>query len=187
MEIETGYCYQLYNRSNAGEIVFKIPDNYRHFLKQYRQHLTNHFETLAYCLMPTHFHLMVRVKTEDIDKARDKVGIWLSSYTKALNKQIGRHGSLFQHHTRALLVDNDPYLLTLGTYIHQNPVRARLVKRLEDWPYSSYPDLIGLRRGTLPSHEFVENYFQDKALFRKYSETMLKEIDAKYWVDKRNK
>ena len=85
----------------------------------------------------THFHLLVRVKSEAIDEAQSAVGILLSSYTKAINHRHARHGSLFQRHTKAKWVDDDRYLLTLLTYIHQNPIRARLVDRLEAWPFSS--------------------------------------------------
>jgi len=157
-------------------------ENYLYFLRQYRRHPGEHFDTLAYCLMPTHFHFLVRVKSLDIDVTRDKVGIWLSAYTKALNKQVGRHGSLFQHHTRAIWVDNERYLIALAAYIHQNPLRAGIAKSLTDWPYSSYLDLAGLRAGTLPNDELVRGYFCDAASFQKFSADGVREIDSRYWV-----
>ncbi len=85
----------------------------------------------------------------------DKIGILLSSYTKAINKRYGRHGSLFQNHTNAKPVPSDRYLITLLTYIHQNPVRSKLVDKAEDWRFSSYQDYIDLRKGTLPKKELI--------------------------------
>ena len=96
------------------------------------------FDTLAYCLMPTHFHFLVFVRSEETDTLKDAVGLMLSSYTKAINRRYNRHGSLFQLHTKAKLIEKDDYLLTITAYIHQNPVRAGLVKKLEEWEYSSY-------------------------------------------------
>jgi len=96
------------------------------------------------------------------------------SYTKAINKRYARVGSLFQGRFKAILVDKNEYLLHLSRYIHLNPVTARLVKRAEDWEFSSYPEYLGLRDGTLPRpgvvlsqfpspdayHQFVEAYIE---------------------------
>ena len=78
-----------------------------------------------------------------------------SSYTKAINKRYNRHGSLFQAHFNAKSVSSDEYLITLLTYIHQNPVRSGLVAKAEEWLYSSYQDYIDYRKGTLPSKELI--------------------------------
>lgn len=106
----------------------------------------------------------------------------LSSYTKAINKRYQRHGSLFQKHSKAKWVDNERYLLTLMTYIHQNPIRAGLATHLTDWPYSSYPDLAGYRQGDLPERGLVSAYFHSDADFRAFSQQALTEIKAQYWV-----
>jgi REP element-mobilizing transposase RayT len=182
MQLEQGYHYHLYNRSNAGEVVFKLPDNYEYFLRKYRHHLGAHFATVAYCLMPTHFHFLVRVTSDDQRAAQNAAGVWLSSYTKAINKRHLRHGSLFQEHSKTKLIDNERYLLTLLTYIHQNPARRRLVEQIEDWPYSSYRDLAGYRRGTLPERGLISTYFHTDEDFRAFSKQTIREIDQQYWV-----
>ncbi|HEY6502540.1 MAG TPA: hypothetical protein VIZ28_01075 [Chitinophagaceae bacterium] len=77
-----------------------------------------------------------------------------SSYAKGLNKELNRTGNLFQQKTKAKIVSGDDnYALTAFHYIHQNPVTAGLVAKPEDWPYSSFPDYIGLRNGTLYNKE----------------------------------
>ncbi len=181
MHFETGQYYHVYNRSNAGEIVFKEPENYLYFLRKYRQYLTAHFATIAYCLMPTHFHFLVQIKTE-APAAQNALGVLLSSYAQAINKRYQRHGSLFQDHSKAKWVNNERYLLKLMTYIHQNPIRAGLATRLDNWPYSSYPDLAGYRKGDLPERSLVSAYFHSDADFRSFSQQTLSTIEAKYWV-----
>ncbi|MBX3042095.1 MAG: transposase [Candidatus Kapabacteria bacterium] len=159
--------YHLYNRTNNEEALFRSEENYIYFLKKYRYYLDEYFDTIAYCLMPTHFHFLVRVKcfkkmdiTFEVESIysrtiSDKIGILLSSYTKAINKRYNRHGSLFQNHSHAKPVPSDPYLITLLTYIHQNPVRSKMVNKAEQWVFSSYQDYIDLRNGTLPSKDII--------------------------------
>jgi len=124
---------------------------------------------LAYCLMPTHFHFLVYIVSTDISKIQKNIGIWLSSYTKAINKLYKRHGSLFQHHTKAVLISSDNYLLTAAAYIHQNPVVSGLVDKHEDWTYSSYQDYIEMRDGSLPKTEIIKNQFSSLQEFIEFS------------------
>lgn len=159
MQIYQGYYYHIYNRTNNKEIAFKSPENYLYFLKKYRDYLAMLIDALAYCLMPTHFHFLVYIFSADITKIQRNIGIWLSSFTKAINKRYKRHSNLFQQHTKAVLISSDRYLLAAAAYIHQNPVASGLVAKLEDWIYSSYQDYIGLRSGTLPKTEIIKNQF----------------------------
>ncbi len=182
MQLHTGGYFHIYNRSNGSELVFREEENYFYFLRLYRRHLSAHFTTIAYCLMPTHFHFLAQVKSESINEAQNAVGILLSSYTKAINHRYARHGSLFQRHSKAKWVDDERYLLTLLTYIHQNPIRAHLVDRLEAWPFSSYPDLAGYRAGSLCDRELITTFFPRIEDMRAYSELAVKGIDARYWV-----
>jgi len=88
-------------------------------------------------------------------KISSQIKTLLSSYTKAINKRYNRHGSLFQQNTNAKPVPSDRYLITLLTYIHQNPIRSGLVSKAEEWIFSSYQDYIDIRKGTLPSKELI--------------------------------
>ena len=111
------------------------------------------------------------------------IGIMLRYYTNAIQKQEGRTGALFQEETKAvILVDNISYVPSyfpsaFGTiitayqddqksyaencfnYIHQNPVFSGLVKKAEDWEFSSYRDYIGLRNGKLINREKGKEFF----------------------------
>ena len=107
-------------------------------------------DVIAYCLMPTHYHLMVRVKdleqnsnkqtsevskTSEVSAAMQKL---LISYTKAINNRYERVGSLFQGAFRAKPITNSKHLLHLCRYIHANPVKDELATDPADWPYSNY-------------------------------------------------
>jgi REP element-mobilizing transposase RayT len=182
MELYYQQYHHLYNRSNNEELVFRSPENYGYFLKKYREYLETTLDTIAYCLMPTHFHFLVYVTSEDIQQIKAKVGILLSSYTKAINKRYRRHGSLFQKHTKAKHIDEEAYLITLATYIHQNPVRSGLVRKAEDWRFSSYQDYIGMRNGTLPKKDLILSQFASVEEFKLFSEQVLEKVEGKYWV-----
>jgi len=185
--------FHLYNRTNNNELLFKNHKNYLYFLKQYRQRFSDIWDTLGYCLMPTHFHFLIRTKSESSgahlqgglhlsEILSKQIGIWLSSYTKAINRQENRHGSLFQCHSRAIPVTDEKYLLTLLAYIHQNPLRSNLVEKLEDWPFSSFPDYAGLRDGTLLNKQLIVPWFRTKDEFIIFSNAILKNIDPKVLI-----
>jgi REP element-mobilizing transposase RayT len=182
MQFKTGHFYHLYNRSNNRELLFKSEENYRYFLRNFKVRFEDYLSVYGYCLMPTHFHFLIRVETKEIDELRKQIGIHLSSYTKAINKAFDRNGSLFQQHTKAKLIDDRAYLLTLISYIHQNPVRVGLVDQFVDWPYSSYRDLAGYQNGILVDNSLIETYFSSIKKFREFSKRTIQNIPDKYWI-----
>ncbi|RPI63309.1 MAG: transposase [Ignavibacteriales bacterium] len=169
MELEPNKYYHLYNRSNNHELLFRNRDNYIYFLSKYKKYLSPFVNTLAYCLMPDHFHFSVYVKSNDSITLKKSIGLLLSSYTKAINKSFSRVGSLFQQHTKTKLIEDDKSLLTVISYIHQNPKRKNLVNNLEDWEFSSYQDYIGLREGTLVDKTFIQKNFTSIESFKLFS------------------
>ena len=182
MQLDRGNFYHLYNRTNNKEIAFKEERNYHYFLKKYREGVSPFVDTFAYILMPSHFHFLIKVTTKEIALLKDRIGRWQSSFTKGINKAHKRSGSLFQLHAKAILIDDEGYLICVLNYIHQNALRAGLVEKPEDWLYSSYPDLAGFRKGTLPDNRIIRQYFKKDNEFREYSNQLMTEIKNKYWV-----
>jgi len=171
MNFKEDCTYHVYNRSN--EVLFYNRDNYLFFLRKIRDHLLPYADVLSYCLMPNHFHLILTVnaegvkysekmKREDMQLLSQSLGTILSSYTQALNRQIGRRGNLFAHKTKAIILNDakDDYALNCFMYVHQNPMLAKLVDKLEDWEFSSFPDYIGRRNGTLINKKLGMDIFQ---------------------------
>jgi REP element-mobilizing transposase RayT len=110
-------------------------------------------ELKAYCLMPTHYHLLifvketytqdeieVRIRSIDISRAMMKFSV---SYTKAINNRHDRVGPLFQGAFQSKQIDSYHYLWQLINYIHDNPVASDLVENPFDWLYSSIHDYAG--------------------------------------------
>ena len=193
MKLYPNKYYHIYNRTNNKELLFRANDNYGYFIKKYRYYMDEYLETIGYCLMPTHFHLLVKVKeiveissgTLSIDdyslKLSLKIGALLNSYSQAYNKVWNRHGNLFTQKTKAKLIDDDRYLITLLAYIHQNPLRAGIVSKPEEWKYSSYLDYFDFRNGTLPHKELILSMI-NKEDFRVFSSQKIDNIDPKYWI-----
>jgi len=166
MKFEKNNIYHIYNRGNNKQLIFLTNENYLFFLRKVRKEFAPYCNILAYCLMPNHFHLMIYYSSSDdlihqttwSDKINGdgmqiltrKIGTLLSSYTRAINKEQNRTGSLFQQKTKAKVIsEKENYIETCFHYIHQNPLRAKLVNKIEDWEYSSFKDYVGLRKGTL--------------------------------------
>ena len=126
MYFESNHIYHIYNRGNNSQNIFFTRDNYLFFLEKIRKHILPYADVLAWCLMPNHFHLMVYVKVTELrfytvlGESQDKFGVeWGTVVTRERD------------------------------FNHSNPVDGKLVKRPEEWEFSSYLDLIGLRRGSL--------------------------------------
>ena len=183
MIIEEGKYYHLYNRSNNNEIVFKEEENYDYFLKKYYLYCAHYFETISYCLMPTHFHSLVHSKSDDAPNIRKSIALLLSGYTKAINKRFHRHGSLFQPRTKAKEITDNAYVMTIISYIHQNPLRAKLVNHLEDWQHSNFRSLIQMRRKEWAAQDNIFSSLFDSAEdFKKFSEEMIECVRKEFWI-----
>jgi putative transposase len=155
--LQAGYYYHLYNRGHNYQDIFFNRENYLYFLRQFRQYLIpDTLDVISYCLMPNHYHFIVYLKTDDFTQ---KIQPFILSYSKAINKQYQRVGSLFQGKYQAIIVDKDEYLLHLSRYINLNPVQANLVSKAEDWEFSSYPEYLGIRQGTLPQTDIILSQF----------------------------
>ena len=167
--------YHIYNQGNNHQNIFLQKRNYTFFLQKMRKYLLPHVDVLAYCLMPNHFHLLVYTRKQACETARNPrtgstihdhqvlaraLSVLLSSYTKAINKQEGRSGSLFRGNTKhkkcvyegVATLDNAEdleYATKCFAYIHNNPVKAELVKKSTDWDFSSARDYAQLRQGSL--------------------------------------
>jgi putative transposase len=154
MDFLEGNIYHIYNRGNSKKRIFFNRKNYEFFLEKVRKYIMPNCDILSYALMPNHFHFLVHAN--EITETPLKKGIiitnplseglrlLLSSYAKAINKQQGKTGNLFQQNTKFKCVSlkHTDYSYVCFNYIHQNPLRSGLVRKLENWPYSSFQEYV---------------------------------------------
>jgi len=137
-----GAVYHVTARGNGRQEIFHDDHDYRKFLEVLGKTI-GRFNWLchAYCLMGNHYHLMIETPDANISKGmRHLNGV----FSQAHHKRHETVGHLFQGRFKAIIVDRESYLLELARYVVLNPVRAGLVARPEDWPWSSYRIMAGL-------------------------------------------
>jgi len=134
--VGAGYPHHIIERGNNRERVFRDSTDYEKylfFLSKYSEE--KEVAVLAYCLMPNHVHLLVRPSDEE-SLAKMMQGVTLC-YTQYFNRKKGRTGRLWECRYHSTVIDGNSYLWTVSRYIENNPVRAGIVKRPEEYPYSS--------------------------------------------------
>ncbi len=149
-----GGYYHIYNRGIHKQDIFLEEKDYIFYLKRLRQVKDKQkASVICYCLMPNHIHLLLR---QDSKIPIYKVMSCLhTAYSMYFNKKYNKVGHLFQNRFKQKEVKNDEYLLQLASYIHLNPLIDGLEEKLGDYQWSSYPDYINLRPGTLCDKESV--------------------------------
>ena len=103
--------------------------------------------------MPNHFHLLLR-QNSDTPLYRFMHALH-TSYSIYFNTKYNKVGRMFQSRFKQKEIDKDEYLSRITSYIHFNPVKDDLVKELNDYQWSSYPDYIGIRKGTLCDKDII--------------------------------
>jgi putative transposase len=157
--------YHVYNRTNNRERLFITDANHLFFLKKYDEFLSPYLQTYAWCLLPNHFHLIVKVKSaKEINtyqkaetntltltekKFQDgKISIseliensfkrFFQSYALAFNKVHKRNGNLFNKPFKRIEIDKDGYFTQAIIYTHANAVKHGLIKDFTKWKWSSW-------------------------------------------------
>lgn len=144
----SGAIYHIYNRGNNKQNIFEEANDFINYLKRLRTAKEAHnISVIAHTLMPNHFHLIARQNSEvPIHKFISSLH---TSYVMYFNKKYKRVGHLFQGRFNQRIVKGDEDLLYLSCYVHLNPELDGLVKKAEDYGWSSFRDYVGLRQGTL--------------------------------------
>ena len=107
---EKDHYYHIFNRGINSAFIFKTEDNMSYFLTLIEKHLTSKVDVLAYCLMNNHFHLVVKIASEE-KIATQALSNLFNAYAKAFNKQQNRTGSLFERPYKRIRIQDETYLL----------------------------------------------------------------------------
>ncbi|RLD08148.1 MAG: transposase [Chlamydiae bacterium] len=173
--------YHIYNRGNEKKIIFHDRQDYFYFLKKIKQYKKlSQVKIICYILMPNHFHFILSEPEEDLNAGRlttesdafksnrlreplKAPGASISrfmyllqmSYAQYFNQKYNSSGHVFQGRFQSILINRDDYLEFLSCYIHLNAFTAGLVKLSSLWQFSSLPDYLFLRNGSIPDKEFL--------------------------------
>ncbi len=149
------YCYHVLNQGNGRAEVFHKPADYDAFLEMIaaaQKRLP--MRVLGYCLMPNHFHLVLRPH-HDGDLSRWMQWL-LTTHVRRYRRHYGSSGHVWQGRFKAFPCQDDDHLVTLLRYVERNALRASLVSRAQDWPHGSlhaatgHPGPVELTPGPLP-------------------------------------
>ncbi len=126
----------------------------------------------AWAFLSNHFHLLVRTGKQGLPKSMRKL---LTGYVVNFNRRHGRFGHLFQNRYKSIVCEDDPYLLELTRYIHLNPLRAGLVKNLEElkrYPWAGHSVLMGVIKRDWQDTETILSFFgrQRRNAVKSYSQ-----------------
>jgi putative transposase len=131
-----GMCYHVLNRGNNRMEVFHSPEDYARFVALMAEAQSKvELDIFAVCLMPNHFHLLVR------PRADEDLSVWmqwlLTSHVRRYHRQYRGSGRIWQGRFKAFPVQDDDHLLTVMRYVERNALTANLVGRAEEWPWGS--------------------------------------------------
>lgn len=170
-QLEYEATYHIWNRGVNRQNIFVADDNYQFFLHTYARHVGPVAVTLAYCLLPNHFHLVVRTHAaRQIERNYQALGKprpltpsqafanCFNSYVKAFNKWAQRTGGLFEGRFGRKKVTSQRQLVNLITYVHRNPQTHGLIGDYRRWRYSSYGALAGKKATRLNRDDVLALY-----------------------------
>ncbi len=152
-----GGFYHVVLRGNGGQDIFFSAEDRNHFFLLMQRGISRYGHRVhGFCCMTNHVHLLIQVADEPLSKIMQNLSF---RYTRWINKHQKRMCHLFQGRFKAILIDADEHLLELIRYIHLNPVRAGLVKQVDDYVWSSHHAYMG--KETLPwlTTDWVYGYF----------------------------
>ncbi len=139
-----GAVYHVTSRGNERKPIFLDDEDYERFLI-FLAELPTRFEVVihGYVLMGNHYHLLLETLRPNLQRTMQYLN---TAYTVYFNRKRGRAGHLLQGRYKAFLIQKDSYLLGVSRYVHNNPVRARMVDQPQKYRWSSYRDYIGTRK-----------------------------------------
>ncbi|MDX1490578.1 MAG: transposase [Pseudohongiellaceae bacterium] len=164
-----GVPLHIIQRGNNKQPCFRKHDDYIFYLQKLKQYSDRNCVAVhSYVLMTNHVHLLLTpTKKHGISKLMHSLG---TSYVKYFNTSYGRSGGLWDGRFKALLVATERYLLTLSRYIELNPVRAQMVEKPEQYPWSSYQhNALGMQDDLITQHPIYNSLHTDpQARFEAY-------------------
>jgi putative transposase len=166
MKFQPHSIYHVYNQGNNQQQLFFGDEDYIKFLELFETYISPYVDTIAWCLIPNHFHFMLSVKENCVevkqgglvlDSVSNGFRKLLSAYAHYFNAQYKHSGSVFRPKTKELTIKGSRnYFINCFYYIHQNAWRHGLVKHSSFWKFSSYHFYAGSRMKSLCNKKMAE-------------------------------
>lgn len=174
-------CYfHVYNRAVGNDKLFFKAENYNYFLSRFKFYLANLIDVYAYCLMPNHFHFLIKINEEDPNILSKQFRRLFISYAMAINNQEKRKGNLFIKNFKRRLIEDERYLLSIVRYIHLNPFHHKLTKDYSNYKYSSYKTFLS-NKPTIIKRKDVLDWFVNRARFEEFHEVGKEKIEEDFY------
>lgn len=184
----SGGTYHIYNKTADTKILFKDETDFKTFLfylfvylqplktvlKSYEnlpfrlqiKNLHKEIDCLAYCLMPDHFHLLLRQTSEDaIPKLMKQL---TNAYTEYYNKKYNTHGPLLQGRYKAVGIEKDQQTLQLSRFIHLHPVVTKLVSHANEYEWSSMNEYENKATESICNKRVILSYYSSEKAHSKF-------------------
>ena len=152
-----GALYHVIQRGNNKEYIFNNNSYKQYFiskLKEFKEIMN--FEVYGYIIMDNHYHIIIRSRDVNLSTIMQRVN---NDFSKYYNISGKRNGHVFQDRYKGILVKDDKYLLSLLRYVHQNPVKANMCKRVSDYYWSSDSSYRKNLHGQIVDIDFVLDIF----------------------------
>ena len=182
-ELRFGNDYHIYNRAVGNDKLFVDEADYYFFLKKLKRFILPIAKILSYCLLPNHFHLLVKIKEIEEIENRPNLNIlqnnepeklivkqfsnFFNSYSKSFNKAHSRKGKLVLSPFKRIEVQDEDYLIYLIAYIHRNPIHHGLADDYSQWKFSSYNTFLS-DKNTEVEREYVLKFFDSLEDFKDF-------------------
>lgn len=159
-----GALHHVVSKGNAGETIVRNDVDRRGFITRLGQVVArSRWDCLAYCLLDTHFHLVLRTPEPNL---ADGMRWFKSACARDLNFRHGRSGHVFGGRYYSAPLQSDDHLVAALVYVFLNPVRAGVVDSPESWPWSSYGATVGRTRSVsfIDAGAVLELWGADRAI-----------------------
>jgi putative transposase len=161
-----GATYHVTTRATGPSEFFRTPEDRRGFLIVLERAVRKYGWSLhAYCLMVTHYHLVLTTAEANIARGMQFLN---SIYARAFNQRHGRLGHFVAARYSSVLIETEGHAFEVCRYVPLNPVRSKLCAKPEEWPWSSHAATIGLRKDPpfLDSSWILERFGDDLSTAR---------------------
>lgn len=174
-----GGIYHVIARGNNKEYIFKEDIDKGYFIKQIKETVEGMgYQVFGFALMDSHYHIIIQTLNKKLQEVMHQIN---NKYSKYFNSKYKRVGHVFQGRYKAILVQDERYLLGLLRYIHQNPVQANICTKVEDYKWSSDIFYRKSIKGFVNIDTVLKMLDKDeKEAVNKYEELMLEKEEQDY-------